>query len=513
MNYNSISKKQTGLNLMSNTVSYSANLIISFLLTPFLINALGRETYSFYPVANTIVSYMSILTNAMNSMASRFVTVSLVKGDDLEANKYYSSVLISDLIISIILLVPMFLFVFFIDAFMDIPINSLAAIKSLFILVFSSALINILATVFGIATFAKNRIDLRSIRELILAGLKLVLFFVLYKFFIPSIIYIGIVALAISSLNILIQIKYTKMLLPEIKISKNYFSWKHIKILFTSSIWNAINTLGNNLIVGMSIILANIYYGAGASGTYSIANTIPQFINGVITMLIGVFFPVITYKYALNDRNGLIKEIINSQKLVGILGCTIISVFIALSSNFFTLWTPGEDPYYLSTLSLISILPHFFITCTWTLVNLNVVMNKVKVPAIVTMSLGILNIIIVFLVNYLFKPDLISLPFISSSIQIISVGLFIPLYACKNLKLKWYTFYPTVIKSILCSLIIICFLSYFKEFFVIKSWFALIIFAAISGCIALCFISLIVLGPLNIFKLLNNLITRFSKHK
>lgn len=513
MNYNNISKKQMSLNMLSNIVSYSANIIISFLLTPFLINALGRETYSFYPVANTIVSYMSILTNAMNSMASRFVTVSLVKGDKSEANKYYSSVLISDIIISIFLLVPMFIFIFFIDVFMDIPINSEAAIKCLFILVFSSAIINILATVFGIATFAKNRIDLRSLRELILAGLKLILFFLLYKYFIPSIIYVGVVALVIAILNIFIQIKYTNILLPEIKVSKKYFSWKHTKTLFTSSVWNAINTLGNNLLVGMSIILANIYYGAGVSGTYSIANTVPQFINGVITMLIGVFYPVITYKYALNDKKGLIKEIINSQKLVGILGCTIISVFTALASNFFALWTPGEDPHYLSILSLVTILPHFIITCTWTLVNLNIVMNKVKIPALFTLSMGILNIIVVYLVHCFFHPGLISLPLISSFIQILSVGLFLPLYACKNLKLKWFTFYPTVVKSVLCSIIIISLVSYVKKFFMIQSWFSLFSFAAVTGCITLCFFSFIILGPQNIIDLLKKIILRYLKHK
>ena len=45
-----INNRQISINMIANIVSYSSNLLISFVLTPFLINTLGKETYSFYPV-------------------------------------------------------------------------------------------------------------------------------------------------------------------------------------------------------------------------------------------------------------------------------------------------------------------------------------------------------------------------------------------------------------------------------------------------------------------------------
>ena len=151
-----ISNKQIGINMVANIVSYSANLIISFVLTPFLINTLGKEIYSFYPIANTVVGYMSVITNALNSMASRFVTVALVENKKEEANKYFSSVLISNICISAIVSIPMLIMVIFLEKFMNVPINSIAAIKMLFALVFSSALLNVISSIYGIATFAKQ---------------------------------------------------------------------------------------------------------------------------------------------------------------------------------------------------------------------------------------------------------------------------------------------------------------------------------------------------------------------
>lgn len=481
----SISKKQTSINMIANIVSYSANIIISFVLTPFLINTLGKDTYSFYPIANTIVNYMSILTNAMNSMASRFVTISLVKGKKEDANKYYSSTLAANLVMSGVLLIPMAIIVIFLDKFMEVPINSCASIKMLFALVFSSALVNISASVFGIATFAKNRIDLRSLRELVTAVLRLILFYLMYKFLPPSIVYVGMVTFVVAVVNILFQIGYTKVLLPEIKISRNKISLSHVKELFSSSCWNAVNSFGNNLLAGISIILANIFYGATEAGSYSIINTVPQLINGIIVMLTGIFYPVITYRYAENNKEELINEVKKSQALVGMFGCAVIAIFSALAKEFFGLWTPGESAGYLSLLSFLTIIPHFIISCMWSLTNLNVVMNKVKFPAICTLICGSANLLISYIVFKVSNIGLISLPLISSVLQCIWIGIFIPQYVCRNLKIKWNIFYPPVIKAIVCSVVTIIIISIIKQKFILDSWFKFIIFGGCAGCLSL----------------------------
>ena len=495
MQRDNVSNRQISINMVANIVSYSANIIISFILTPFLINTLGKETYSFYPIANTIVGYMSVLTNAMNSMASRFVTVSLVQDKKEDANKYFSSTLAANLILSAFLLIPMTIVVAFLDSFMEVPINSVAAIKGLFALVFSAAIVNITASVFGIATFAKNRIDLRSLRELVTAIFRLLLFFVFYKFLTPSIIYVGIVTLAVAAVNIVFQYCYTRVLLPEIKLNRRYISSSHTKELLGSSCWNAVNTFGNTLLAGMSMILANIFYGATASGSYSIVNTVPQFINGVIVMLVGVFYPVITYKYAQNDKAGLVQEIKRAQNLIGLFGCAVISVFSALATEFFALWTPRENAAFLSQISFLTIIPHFIITCMWSLTNLNVVMNKVKIPAIYTLCSGVANILIAYLTYKLWHPGLVSLPIISSFLQVLWVGAFIPQYACRNLEVKWYTFYPALIKALLCSTVVMILISLIKKYFVLNSWVKFIIFGGCSGLLALLLFGIIMIGP------------------
>lgn len=480
-----IGNKQISINMAANIVAYASNLLISFILTPFLINTIGKETYSFYPIANTIVSYMSVLTNSMNTVASRFVTVSLVQGKEKEANKYYSSVVAADFVMGIVLLVPMLFLVLFLEKFMEVPINSIAAIKGLFSLVFASTLVNIFGSVFGIATFAKNRIDLRSLREIVTAILRLILYVILYNVFPPSIIYVGIVTFLVAIVNVLFQYIYTRYLLPEIVINRKNMSFRHIKEVLFSSVWNVINSLGNTLLTGMTLILSNLLYGAVAAGTYSIVQIVPGFINGVITMLVGVFYPIITYKYALNDKKDLVDELLRSEKMIGFVTCATIVVFTALSEEFFTLWTPNENAQFLSILSAVTIIPHICISCVWSLTNLNVVMNKIKIPAVFTLLIGIANIIISVVVYKIWNPGLISLAIISTILQLLWIVIFIPQYACKSLSLKWTTFYLPILHALLCAVPVFIGVYILKQFVSIDNWIKFIGFGGIMGIVAL----------------------------
>lgn len=510
-NEKNISKKQISINMVANIISYSSNLIISFVLTPFLINTLGKDVYSFYPLANNIVTYLSILTGALNTMASRFFTVELVKGNNREAGKYYSSVLASNVVLSGIMLIPMLLIIIFIDKFLNVPINYVAAIRTLFALVFSAAIINVVGSIYGIATFAKNRIDLRSIREIITAVFRLGLYILLYKLFPPSIVYAGIVTVIVAIISILIQFIYTRKLLPDIRFKKEEVSFAHTKKLISSTSWNIIFTFGNVLLSGLTLVLLNLLYGAEAAGSLSIVQTVPQFINGVISMLVGVFFPVITYKIAENDINGVVDHIINAQRIIAIVGCAVIVVFSGLAEVFFSLWVPEENATELSKLSFVAILPHHIIACTWILTNLNIAMNKVKKPAIFTLFIGIINIIVALIVRKIFELPFIYIQLVSSILQTIWAGVYLPIYAAKELKVPVYTFYPPLIKATIASGV--CFLLTItaKSFIFVNNWFGFILLGGSLGILSLLIFSIVEVGPNKVKSLFQSIFCKVFK--
>ena len=98
-------KKQLIINLIANLMSFSISIGVSFILTPFLIEHIGKEAYGFFPLANNLVAYINLLVLALNSMAARFIMLEVMKKDILQANIYFNSVLYSNVCMIIFLLI------------------------------------------------------------------------------------------------------------------------------------------------------------------------------------------------------------------------------------------------------------------------------------------------------------------------------------------------------------------------------------------------------------------------
>jgi O-antigen/teichoic acid export membrane protein len=352
-------------------------VIISFFLTPYLIRVLGKEAYSFYPIANNFVQYMGIITTALNSMAARFITIEIARKNVQKTNVYYSSVFYANVILSALLMLPMIGAVVFLDKILNIPIDMVLSIKVLFILVFLSMLVNIITSVFGVAVFAKNRIDLRSVADIVHSVLKLVLYVVLFYLVVPNIIYVGIISVVLVLVTFAINLGYTKKLLPEVEISAKHFEMKSIMEIMSSSLWNSVNQIGSILMFSLSIVFCNVLISTEAGGEYSIIQTIPNFINGIISTLASVFIPSVTQTYATKSISDVVDEVKMSQKFMGVITNIPIVVFMVIGTEFYQLWVPGENAQRLHILSILTVFHLLFIGVTWTINNLNTVINKV----------------------------------------------------------------------------------------------------------------------------------------
>lgn len=477
--------KKLMLNLISNSISYTAGILVSFVLTPYLINTLGKEVYGYYPLANNFINYMSIITIALNSMAARFITIEISKKEYKKANEYFSSIFFANFILATMLSIVMIVLVLFLDKILNIPNNMITDIKILFSLIFLSMLINIITSVFGVAVFAKDRIDLRSLAEILRNIVRIGLFILLFTLFKPSIIYIGVVTIILEVMTFIIHFNFTKKLLTNIRINIRNFNINLIKEVLCSGIWNSINQLGGILLYGMDLIIGNIFLGQSISGELSIVHTVPNMINGVICMLTGVFMPRITQKYAIGDIEGVIDEIKLSQKIMGVITNIPICMFILFGVEFFNLWVPGNNSLRLQVLSIMTILHLILVGVVWPISNLNIVMNTVKKPSIFMILNGIINIVSMISLLSFTKIGVYAIPMTTMIISILWFGIFIPIYPCKKLGIKKTTFYPQIIRT-LVSIPFIFFITFnIKKCFIVNSWVSLIFVGGICSIAAL----------------------------
>lgn len=463
--------RRLGVSILANLISMCVSLGVSFILTPFLISSIGKEAYSFFPIANNFVSYMTIVTAALNSMAARFITVAYSAGRERQAKAYFSSVFYSNIILSVILLVPMVFIVSNIARILDIPEGLEQEVALLFILVFTASIVSLISSVFNIATFAKERMDLNAVQSIVMNILKAGLFLGLFYFFKPNIVYIGIVTLIIAMYNLIVGVGFTKRLMPEYVISKDRFNSSAIKELVHSGIWNSINNLGAVLILGLSQVLANSLIGATAGGDVSIIHTLPNFMNTVMSTVFGVLLSHITVEYAKGNAEATKECVLYSQKVLGIIASVPIVIIFLFGRHFFELWVPGEDAGYLQTLSIINVCPLLIHSAMWPVTGLNTVNNKVKVPALVFAIIGVCNLILTVIALRYTNLGIFAILGVGSVCDILYYFAFVPRYAAKHMGFNRWTFYPHILRTFVFAIMMILLFGTIISKMQITNWF------------------------------------------
>lgn len=477
--------KQLTINLVASIIAFFINMGISFFLTPYITKNIGVEAYGFVSLGTQFINYASLVTIALNSMAGRFVMIEIYKKNWESANKYFNSVLLSNVIIAAVMLIPSIFIVVYLEILLDIPLDILVDIKVLFTFLFTNYLISIMVSSFGVSTFATNKLYLKSFRETearVLQALLLTLLFILFE---PAVSYLGFAAVIVMIYIGFFNIYYTKKFLPKLKISKAYFKINSVFELINSGIWNTVSRLGQILSSGLDLLIANVYIGSDAMGILALAKTIPLLIASLIGVVAGVFMPEFTQLYANNDTKSLLKAIKKSIKILSVISIIPLAFFIVYGDIFFILWVPEQKDQILYILAIISIASVAISGPLNSLFNIFTVTNRLKVISIVMILSGLINLIIVFSLLRLTNLGIYAVAGVSSSILIIkNLVIVIPLSA-KYLGLKWNTFFKEIFQALLLLgiLIIIGFIS--KLFFNVEGWLMLFGFAGLISTLGL----------------------------
>ena len=99
------SAKQTTLNIISQATTFLINMAIGFFLTPYIASHFEYGANGFVQLSSSFISYATLITSAINSMAGRFIAVSYFKKDEENVLKYYSSVMIANIFLVVLLYV------------------------------------------------------------------------------------------------------------------------------------------------------------------------------------------------------------------------------------------------------------------------------------------------------------------------------------------------------------------------------------------------------------------------
>ncbi len=484
-------RKQMYVNLIGQVVAFLINFGINFFLTPYIIEQVGREAYGFVSLGNNFVTYASVVSVALNSMSGRFIALRIHQDDYESANKYYASVIFSNMVLAVILSVPFVLIVIFLDQLIVIESGMLFNVQILWSLLFINFVLSLITSSVGVQLFTANRIDIKAkkgVEANLLRGLLMLLLFAICG---PHLWFIGIGAIVCSVYGIATNFYYARKLVPQIRFCMKNVSWTTTKELLSSGVWNSIRSLGSIALTELDLLISNLFISPAAMGTLSIAKTVPSNISNFMGTICVAFMPQLTIEYAKCDKKEFVASIKRCIRIHSFFVCVIYGTLFALLEPFFVVWLPEDttDIHKIYILAILSVCSCLVTAVTEVLFSVCTVINKVRYTSILVVLTGLLSLLCTYLALRYTSLELYAVAGISSILCIIrSVMLLVP-YVGKAIGEKWHCFYIDLFRSVIMLLLSIAVGFMIKQFILREiSWLYLIL----SGMICV-----FVLGLLN----------------
>ncbi|PKL70599.1 MAG: polysaccharide biosynthesis protein [Methanomicrobiales archaeon HGW-Methanomicrobiales-1] len=468
------SKEQLPRNLAGNIVYFFVNFIIGLLLVPYFISTLGVAAYGIIPLATSLSGYVGILTDSLNSAVSRFLTVDLQKEDYTKANKTFNTAFftISGLIL---IMVPLVLTLsFFAPTIFNVPLGQETETILLFLGVSSAFLIRSWSANFTVSLFAYNRLDLLNLvssTNIIVQVLMIVLFFSLIG---PSLALVGLAFLIGSVSASVLAIIFSRRHNPHLTINIQFFERSRLHELSGMGWWVIVNQIGSLLFLSSSLIVVNLFFGATLTGEYAIASQWVALLYAIAGTLSGVLTPTVLTYYAKEKTESLLKVSKSAVKMMGLSMALPIGLICGFAPELLTVWV-GKEYSFLAPLMIIltgnlainlAVLPLF---------SINIAYNRVKIPGILTLFMGIGNLVLAIILSVYTGWGYYGVAIAVAIVLTLKNTFFIPWYATRVLGIPTNTFTRAMFPGIVATIIIAICAAFISQIFYIASLFSLII--------------------------------------
>lgn len=296
-------------------------MLIGFYTSRVVLGALGESDYGVYNVVGGVVAMFTVISGALNSAISRFITFELGKGEDKsisrvsQLNKVYSTaVLIQAAIALIVAAVAEPVGIWFINNEMTIAPERIPA--ATWVLHFSvlSFVINLLSVPQMASITAHERMSAYACIGLLDGFLRLmVAFLILRAPFDRLISYSALMAVVVLIVRIAYGV-YCRLNFEECRF-RPVFDARLVREMFSFAGWNFIGVSSGVLRDHGGNILVNLFFSPAMNAARGVAMQVFTALQGFVTNFMTAVNPQITKSYAAADYDYLFALIRKSSKM------------------------------------------------------------------------------------------------------------------------------------------------------------------------------------------------------
>ena len=416
MKYNQIS-----INIWSNIANLITNVIVGLYYTPYLVHQLGIAAYGVVPLALIINQYIGLVTGSLTTSFSRFYSVYLQQKKYEEASKSISTSLIVVFFIILVIIPLAELFIYNLDSVFNIPVKYVVSAKWLFRFTIFSFCLSLVSSLLNTTLFALNRLDLLNLIKILRGSLKLVFVLCFFNVIGIDIVYVGISNFVSELVIIILSIYFFCKYKPRIvSIDLCKYNKTLLYTILGMAFWVIVHQVGDSLLYRIDNIVVNIFWGIKNSGSLGAVSEFGVYVTQVASVFGSLFAPLIMIAYSKNNHEEVQSLVTGQSYIIGVLASILAGMLAGYAKSLLNIWL-GHDFIIYESWMIIKLLVIPFYAAGGILSFVYRAWNKVKIPALTTLLVGIINFILSISVAYIWNSDksIIVLLIISSILSIL----------------------------------------------------------------------------------------------
>lgn len=277
-------------------------MLVGLYTSRVVLDALGENDFGIYNVVGGVVAMFTIISGALNSAVSRFITFEMGKGGDVQLNKVYSTAVAIQMILAavvVILAEPIGLW--FIGNEMTIDASRIPAAENVLHFSILAFVINLMSVPQMATITAHEKMSAYAWIGIMDGLLRLgVALLIMTSHHDRLILYSAFMAGAVLIVRMAYGI-YCRINFPECRY-RFVFDRALMKEMFSFAGWNFIGVTSSVLREHGGNILVNLFFGPAVNAARGVAVQLNGAIQGFVTNFMTAVNPQITKSYAGGDR-------------------------------------------------------------------------------------------------------------------------------------------------------------------------------------------------------------------
>ncbi|MBW1848455.1 MAG: oligosaccharide flippase family protein [Deltaproteobacteria bacterium] len=393
------------LNTITTWTALAVNVIVSFILVPFLLYHIGIEGYGLIALTWALISFSIFADFGISTSLSRNLSEQIARKNTSRFNELLSSGFLIYLIIGSTLALTV---IFFATSLSDMFKVSIARkYQAVFLIQYFAGpviFISFINSIFGSILSSNNRFDLINAINTgtsIFRGLGILL----VLSFTDTDLYGWIFVSLASKLIFLISLYVAaRRVWPGFHIHIRYVKIDVLKNLFSTGRYIFLQQISSIFRFKINPIILSVFLGPAAAALYKPAENISTTTMPLVSTLAAQLFPLATGYHVTGNTEKMKAILLRGTKYIFLLAIPICVMLIVYSKPIIKIWLGRSiEQHYLITASVLFFMAitdmFYYAGGTQGIVLLG--MNRLKFVSIMSMIFTILNFgAVIFLVGY-----------------------------------------------------------------------------------------------------------------